>query len=310
LHAEGDDVSGLVVDVYAGVASVSLYSLGWHRRYTEVERVLIEEAGVERVVPRVDRRTAQMEGFDWPHAAGGTPVDVVEHGVRFRMDPGGGHKTGFFLDQRENRRLVAGLARGRTVFDGMTYTGGFALAAARGGAASVRGMDLDEEAVDHARRNAALNDVQVAFEHGDVFDALRTLAAASPAERPDLLVLDPPKWARDRAGLPGALQRYGDLNRLALDAVRPGGLLCTCTCSGLVSEEDFLDVLRRAALDARRAVRFLHVGGAAPDHPVAANFPEGRYLSCVLATVGPPGSGPGSQRGRSPAGPPGLRARP
>jgi len=293
VFAEGDDLSGLVVDRYDDVGVVSLFSLGWYRRWKELRRILREETGIDRFVLRVDTRTAANEGFDVPAEAPGDLVEVQEHGLRFRVDPAGGHKTGFFLDQRDNRHLVARLARGRHVFDGMTYHGAFALAAAKGGAASVRGMDLDEEAVASALANAQLNGLKVDFEHGDVFNALRAYAAAPEHERPDLLLVDPPKWAKERGGLAAALYRYGDLNRLALEAVRPDGLVVTSSCSGLVSEEEFLKVIRGAALDTRRAVRILRIAGAGPDHPIAANFPEGRYLKCIFLSVGAEGSGPG-----------------
>jgi len=292
LHAEGDGVSGLVADRYADVVVVSLFSLGWQRRLDEVVAALRGE-GASEVVVRADARVAEQEGLDLPPPRAMDAVEIHEHGLRFRVDCAGGHKTGFFLDQRDNRALLARLARGRRVFDGMTYTGGFALAAARGGARAVEGWDLDERAVEGAREHAALNGLDVRFRHGDVFDALRAFAAGAPEERPDLVVVDPAKWARDRRGLGAALARYADLNRLALEAVQPGGLVFTHSCSGLVGEETFLSVLSDVALDVRRAVRFLHVGGAAPDHPVAAAFPEGRYLKSVLLEVEGPGSGPG-----------------
>jgi 23S rRNA (cytosine1962-C5)-methyltransferase len=146
-------------------------------------------------------------------------------------------------------------------------------------------MDLDEEAVALARRNAERNGLDARFEHGDVFDALRAYAEGPVEERPEVVVVDPPKWAKDRAGFGAALAKYRDLNRLAFRAVRPGGVVFSHSCSGLVQETDFLGVLRDAALDARLDVRFLHVGGAAPDHPVSVAFPEGRYLKSVLMVV-------------------------
>jgi 23S rRNA (cytosine1962-C5)-methyltransferase len=296
VHAEGDGLSGLVVDRYGDTAVASLYSLGWFRRLSELRGVLEEALGVREVVARTDARTSTQEGFDLPPPPPRPAIEIREHGVRFLVDPTGGHKTGFFLDQRDNRRLLARWARGRTVFDGMTYTGGFALAAAKAGAASVRAMDLDEEAVAVARRNAKLNGVEVSFEHGDVFDALRAYAEGPGDGRPEVVVVDPPKWAKDRAGMGAALARYRDLNRLALLAVKPGGLVFTHSCSGLVHEPEFLEVIRAAAFDTRRSVRFLVVGGAAADHPVAAEFPEGRYLTSVLLSVAAPGSGPGGTR--------------
>ncbi len=312
VNAEGDGLSGLVVDRYGDVAVVGLFSLGWFRRADELVRTLKEVLGVKDVVLRADAKTEQQEGFAAPRPGRVARRTVRETGpggveVRYEVDPVGGHKTGFFLDQRENRARLAALARGRSVFDGMTYTGGFALAAARAGASQVRGMDLDEEAVEQARKNAALNGFAaqgpaVRFDHGDVFDALRAYAAGPEAERPEVLVVDPAKWARDRAGLGAALAKYRDLNRLALEAVRPGGLVLTCSCSGLVSEEAFLSVVRDAALDVRRELRLLTVAGAAPDHPVAGAFPEGRYLKAVFLVAGPAGSGPGRSEGSAPPG--------
>jgi 23S rRNA (cytosine1962-C5)-methyltransferase len=292
VHGEADGLSGLVVDRYGPTAVVSLFSLGWWRRVGEVERLVRERTGVADVVVRADERTATHEGFR-PPPARSRPLEIRERGVRYGVDPAGGHKTGFFLDQRDQRALLARVAKGRRVFDGTTYTGGFAIACAVGGAAEVAGLDLDEEAIAVARENARRNGVSVRFEHGDVFDALRALAARPAGDRPDVLIVDPPKWAKDRAGLRAAMWKYADLNRLAVSAVAEGGLVLTCSCSGLVSEEDFLGMLRGVALDLRTDVRFLHVGGAAPDHPFAASFPEGRYLKAVLLAPGRPGEGPG-----------------
>jgi 23S rRNA (cytosine1962-C5)-methyltransferase len=305
VHAEGDGLSGLVVDRYGPVAVVGLFSLGWMRRADELTRALREVLGVEHVVLRADEKTERQEGFQAPPAPRLKRVRIHERDVVFEVDPVGGHKTGFFLDQRENRERLGALARGRSLFDGMTYTGGFALAAARAGARQVRGMDLDEEAVAQARRNLALNALpagsEVRFDHGDVFDALRAYVAGPEADRPEVLVVDPAKWARDRAGLGAAMAKYRDLNRLAFEAVRPGGVVLTCSCSGLVSEEMYLAVLRDAALDVRREVRILSVTGAASDHPVAGAFPEGRYLKAVTLMVGGAGSGPGrSERASRP----------
>jgi 23S rRNA (cytosine1962-C5)-methyltransferase len=156
-------------------------------------------------------------------------------------------------------------------------------------------MDLDEAAVAGARANARRNGLEATFDHGDVFDALRAYAAGPPEARPDVVVVDPPKWARDRSGLGAALTKYRDLNRLAMQAAQPGGIVVTNSCSGLVSRDAFLDVLKAAALDTRKEVRILHEGGAGPDHPVSAVVPESRYLKCVFLSVGPPGSGPGSR---------------
>ena len=293
-HGESDGLSGLVVDRYGPAASVSLYSIGWFRRMEEVARVLRAELGVRDVVARTDERTATMEGFrcEPPRDAG--RVVIQEHGTKYVVDLAGGHKTGFFLDQRDHRDLVARISRGRRVFDGMTYTGGFAIAAAtRGQPKSVVAMDLDEIALEMGAENARKNGAEVEFRHGDVFDALRAMVGRPPEERPEVLIVDPAKWAKERAALGAAMAKYADLNRLALTAVAPGGVVLTCSCSGLVAPDDFVGMLRGVALDLRTDLRFLHVGGAAPDHPVSSTFPEGRYLKCVLVAPGTPGEGPG-----------------
>jgi 23S rRNA (cytosine1962-C5)-methyltransferase len=293
-HGEADGLSGLVVDRYGDTAVASLYSLGWFRRIAEVEKALKEALGVQRVIARTDERTAVMEGFrcDPPSNAG--KVEIQERGTRYVVDLEGGHKTGFFLDQRDHRELIARISKGRRVFDGMTYTGGFAMAAAtRGGAASVVGVDLDETAIAVGQESAKRNGCKIDFQHADVFDVLRTLSTGPAADRPDLLIVDPAKWAKERTALGAAMAKYADLNRLALSAVADGGLVLTCSCSGLVSSDDFVGMLRGIALDLRTDLRFLHVGGAAPDHPVSASFPEGRYLKCVLIAPGKKGEGPG-----------------
>jgi 23S rRNA (cytosine1962-C5)-methyltransferase len=297
-HGEADGLSGLVVDRYGDVAVASLYSLGWFLRRGELDRALKDALGVTRVILRTDERTAAMERFRCEPPADAGVVEILERGTRYVVDLAGGHKTGFFLDQREHREMVARLAKGRRVLDCMTYTGGFAIAAAsRGGAASVTGVDLDERALEVAKESARRNRVAVDFRQADVFDVLRALAAGPEADRPDLLVVDPAKWAKDRAGLAAALAKYSDLNRLAMSAVAPEGLVLTCSCSGLVAADDFVGLLRGVALDLRSDLRFLHVGGAAPDHPVSSSFPEGRYLKCVLVAPGRPGSGPGRSEG-------------
>ena len=287
VHAEADGLSGLVVDRYGDGAVASLYSRGWHEWWDEIESIVCEALGVRRIFARVDARTATHEGFDIAVPDKPYRVNVREGDVSFQVDLAGGHKTGFFLDQRDNRAWVASIARGRRLFDGMTYTGGFALQGAKQGAASVTGADLDEDAIAQARRNAKFNRLDVRFEHRDVFDALRALAKAPADERPEVVVLDPPKWAKSRDGLGAAKVRYRDLNQLGIDAVAPGGIVVTHSCSGLLQEADFLDVLKNAAGAAQREVQVLRVAGAAPDHPVSLRVPEGRYLKSVALRVMP-----------------------
>jgi 23S rRNA (cytosine1962-C5)-methyltransferase len=198
--------------------------------------------------------------------------------------PGSKHKTGFFLDQRDNRHLLASFCKGKRVLDLCCNTGGFSVyAKSAGGADEVIGVDLDEQALALARQNAGLNQVRVRFVQADLFPWLRDSIAAG--QRFDIVVLDPAKQTRDREEVSYALKRYLDMNRLALQAVAPGGIFLTCSCTGLISEADFLDTLRRAAWQAGRSVQVLRVAGAGADHPFLLHVPEGRYLKAVFCRV-------------------------
>ena len=197
--------------------------------------------------------------------------------------PGYGHKTGFFADQRENRRRFAELARGRRVLDLCCNAGGFAVHAAAGGAREAIGVDMDAGILDIARANASANQVDVRFEQADIFDWLRQ--AVARGEQYDAVILDPAKLTRDRTKVMDALKKYFAMNRLALDVIPPGGLLLTCSCTGLVSEADFLEMLRRVALNAGREIQILETRGAGADHPVRADVPESRYLKAVFCRI-------------------------
>ena len=225
-------------------------------------------------------------------------VTIQEYGTRFRVLFEGGHKTGFFCDQRENRRRLAGYCAGKSVLDLCCYTGGFALQAKKlGNAAEVTGVDLDEEPIRLARENAGLNQVRVNFVTADVFAYMRDMIRNG--RQYDVVVLDPPKLIRSRDEFDEGRRKHFDLNRLAIQLVRPGGLLLTCTCSGLLDEAEFLKLLRGAARQAGpvgdapdgglqregRTFQILEKTGAAADHPVAANCPEGEYLRAVWMRV-------------------------
>ena len=286
-HGEADGVSGLVVDVLGPVVAVEVFGAGVARRVEAVREALAALLPDRRVVARPDAHAAELEGFDVPPRRDDpAEVEVTERGLRYVVDLRHGHKTGFFCDQRENRALLAGLCRGKVVLDCHTYTGGFALNAARGEAAEVTGVDLDERAVAAAQRNQKRNQVPgkaLRFVQADAFAYLRELARQG--KRPDVLVLDPPKLGRGQAEREDALRAYGDLNRLGLEALGDEGLLLTCSCSGAVSEDDLLDALGRAAAKTRREVTVLRTTGAAPDHPWALHAPEGRYLKAIFARV-------------------------
>lgn len=295
VHAEGDGLSGLVVDRYADHLVLEVFSLGIWQRTQQLGAWLVEQlgpppaprrgAGRWRVVVRADERAADLEGFPprTDPADAATDLLIREHGLRFRVDPRGGHKTGFFFDQRDNRRAFAALCRDADVLDLCCYSGGFGIHAAKAGARSVTGVDLDESAVALARENAGLNQLRVQAVHADVFGYLRQMV--SNQRRFDAVVLDPPRLIASRDDAADGRQRYLDFNKLALAAVRPGGLLLTCSCSGLLSRDGLLDVVRHAARIAQRRVRLTGSTGAAGDHPVALDCPESEYLKALWLAV-------------------------
>jgi 23S rRNA (cytosine1962-C5)-methyltransferase len=289
VHAEADGLSGLVIDRFGPVVVVQLHSAGYTRILdwiTGALRALLPEC---RPIVRTVARVEAQEGVTMRECE--TPLaDIPEiitttHGLRMRVDLKSGHKTGFFLDQRDNRQRVAGLAVGAEVLDLCCYTGGFALAAIKAGAKSAIGVDLDEEALPVARENARLNGLSAEFVHANVFDYMRKCVADK--RQFDVVVLDPSKLAQVREEIPRAMAMYRDMNVLAMQVTRPGGILLTCSCSGLVGEPEFLAELNRAATIVGCDLQVFHIAGAAPDHPFTASFPEGRYLKAVFARVKP-----------------------
>jgi len=279
VNSEGDGLSGLIIDRYGPVLSVQIKCLGFFRFGGELPGILTDLFPGSSIVYRRDVQAEKIEGFKVPVSRGPTEVEIVSDGIRTAVNPVEGHKTGSFLDQRDNRLLAASVARGRKVLDLFCYEGAFALALAKGGARSVAAVDLDEHAIERAEGNGSRNKLDIDFRHGDAFVVLR--------ERPDadFILLDPPRWLESGGEDDTGKRRYMDLNALAISALPKGGLLMTSSCSGRLTTDAFLEILRRAALRAERSLRILEVRGAAPDHPVRADFPEGRYLTAVLATV-------------------------
>lgn len=286
VHSDGDGFSGLVVDKFADVLSIEVHSLGVAQRLPAWLPHLHARLGTRRAVVEVADKVARLEGIAprAPAADAVRTVKIREHGVRYEIDFREGHKTGFFCDQRENRRRLAAWTKGRRVLDVCCYTGGFALAAkVRGGAAEVTGVDLDETAIAQARRNANLNQVRIDWVHCDAFSYLRQMQ--KNGARWDVVVVDPPKLILSRDDAGEGAKKYEDLNRLAIPLVERGGLLVTCSCSGLMSAEDFERLAIRAAHRLGRRLQFLDRTGAAEDHPVMSNCPESRYLKVLWARV-------------------------
>ena len=316
LHAEGDGVSGLVVDRLGDVLSAEAFSLAMWQRAPEILARLAPRCAAQHTILQPSPHFLSQEGFTAsPIVSPGAPrqVTIQEFGTRFRVRFEEGHKTGFFCDQRENRRKLASFGRGKTVLDLCCYTGGFAVQAQRlGEAADVTGVDLDEAPLQLAKENAALNQVRIRFVQADVFPFMRDMLRNG--RQFDVVVLDPPKLIRSRAELDEGTRKHFDLNRLAMQLVRPGGILLSCTCAGLLDWESFLRLLYAAARQAgdplpdesgsdgegggagssggpyrRRGPRALQVfdkTGAGSDHPIAGNCPETEYLRAVWMRLG------------------------
>jgi 23S rRNA (cytosine1962-C5)-methyltransferase len=284
VHSEGDQMSGLVVDRFGPIIVLEFFSAGMFRFRSVLQEVLFEHYPGSQFYWFAEEHIQKQESFDCRPPEPPPPAVITEHGVRFRVAPGTKHKTGFFLDQRDNRRRLASLCNGARVLDLCCNTGGFAVyAKAFGQAEEVIGVDLDEDALELARNNANLNQTRVRFVQADLFPWLRDVLPSG--QRFDVVVLDPAKQTRDREEVGWALKRYLDMNRLALQAVKPGGIFLTCSCTGLVSEDDFLETLRRAAWQAGRLLQIFEVGGAGADHPYLLHVPEGRYLKAVFCRV-------------------------
>ncbi|MCD9047253.1 MULTISPECIES: class I SAM-dependent rRNA methyltransferase [unclassified Luteimonas] len=283
VHSEGDGLSGLVVDRYGDLLVVEFFSAGMFRHREWIYDALRAEFPGCRFYSFADEHVQKQESFDFRGSEPVPPAVITEHGIRFRADPAGAHKTGFFADQRENREWLSHRVAGKRVLDLCCNTGGFGVYAAVRGASEVVGIDIDEAVLDIARGNAKLNDARVRFIQADIFPWLRD--AAINGEQFDVVVLDPAKMTRDREQVIPALKKYLDMNKLALGVLKPGGLLATFSCTGLVSEEQFLDMLRRAAFYAGRTVQVLKVSGAGADHPYLAHVQESRYLKAVFCRV-------------------------
>jgi 23S rRNA (cytosine1962-C5)-methyltransferase len=282
VHSEGDLCPGVVCDVYGEVAVLDLTTSGTEAWATDLEaafrgvfsarRVLVRKSG-----DRHDAAAARSRIEDPKPEA--DLVDFTEHGLRFLADVAGGQKTGFYLDQRENRGRLRQLAAGRTVLNLFSYSGAFSVAALSGGARRAVDVDASEGALALAREHRRRNNLPVEqsdFVRADVFEDVRRRAAAG--ERWDVVVCDPPAFAKKRADVDRAARGYKDVNRLAMSLVAPGGWLLTCSCSGLVSADLFQKVVFSASLETGATFEMASRQGAGPDHPVSLDCPEGEYL--------------------------------
>ncbi|MBA4019832.1 MAG: class I SAM-dependent rRNA methyltransferase [Pirellula sp.] len=297
VNSEADGLGGLIVDRYGEHLVVHVTALAMQHRLDEILPILQDLVQPRGIVVRADEAMAKREGLALPEGAVGNVLRTVgevpteaafieEHGLRFGVDLTGGQKTGFFLDQRENRKAAAAYMQDLSVLDVCCYSGGFALAASKlGGAREVLGIDTAQRAVALARANAELNGIKnVRFETGDAF---KTIQAFNVEGRKfGAVVLDPPKFAANRQALPDALRAYERLNVGAINLLEMGGILVTCSCTGGVSREDFTYILAEAAARTRRPLQILETRGPAPDHPFSASCLETEYLKCFICRVG------------------------
>lgn len=286
VNSEGDGLPGLTVDMYGRVATVQFSAAGMKRFEEDIYDALAGDPGVAVVIEVAAGAFAEQEGLpSTTRVVRGDHAGFVicrELGLNLEVDPLHGQKTGLYLDQRENRRRMGELARGARVLDLYSYAGGFGLAALRGGATEVTAVDTSSRALERARRHAELNQLgPLALEEQDAFRFLEQVRPLSY----EMVILDPPKFARAKKDVPMALKGYQRLNALALNACAHDALLLTCSCSQLVGGEEFERIVAGAALDAGRRVELLEVRSQGPDHPLLPAFPEGRYLTALLCHV-------------------------
>ena len=293
IHGESDGLPGVIADRFGDVVVVQLTSAGAEKWREALVAALVQATGCTAVYERSDSDVRGLEGLGPKTGCvhGELPKDVltiVENGVRMEVDVISGHKTGFYLDQRDNRRLTGLLAAGRSVLNCFCYTGGFSLQALAGGATAVLSIDSSAPALDGARRNLAMNPQldasRAEWLQADVFEALRALK--SEGRRFDLIVLDPPKFAPSAAHADRASRAYKDINLFGFRLLNPGGILMTYSCSGGIGLELFQKIVAGAAIDAGVDARILHRLSAAADHPIGLAVPEGEYLKGLALQVG------------------------
>ncbi len=288
IYSESDFLPGLIADKFSNVIVIQSMSLGIERWKSEIVRALIEIVNPTGIYERSDVPVRRLEGMEQTTGLlyGEVPdrVEMRENGITFMVDVKNGQKTGFFLDQKENRREVMRVCRNARVLDCFCHNGSFALHAAKAGAKHVLGVDISEEAVEVARENARINGLDNAeFEVHNCFDHLRELTDAK--EKYDVVILDPPAFTKTRAAVERAIRGYKEINLRGLKLVRDGGYLVSCSCSQHVSSQQFIDMLNTAARDAKKRVRMVEFRTAGHDHPELPASPETQYLKCAIMQI-------------------------
>jgi 23S rRNA (cytosine1962-C5)-methyltransferase len=286
VYSEGDLLPSIIIDRYADVFVLQTLSQGSEAIKPMLVELLAEEFAPVAIIQRNDVKVRLHEGLEMVagtlYGAAPEEFEILQDGIRFKVAPLAGQKTGSFLDQRENRSAARAIAHGRAL-DCFTFNGAFALYLAQT-CESVTGIDISADAVKLARANAEINNAaNVEFREANVFDALRQMESAG--ERFDTIVLDPPAFAKNRASVKAAERGYNEINLRALKLLNPGGVIITCTCSYHMPEHAFLEIIAQAANDAHRRVQVIEKRMQSSDHPILLTVPETYYLKCVIARV-------------------------
>jgi len=285
VHAEGDDLPGLVVDKFNDLIVIEFYSSGMFKKRRLIKSVFQAQFPGCGFYTFSKRQVQKQESYDHYEDPIPSPVLIEENGLKFQVHPGTGHKTGFFLDQRENRNKIAAFTPGKTLLDLCCHAGGFSLyGRVKGQAKAVVGVDRDPIAIAQAERNAALNETTAKFVTADLNEFFVETPPA-PENSFDVVVLDPPKQTKSVEGIHGAIRRYIDWNRHAVERVKPGGLLVSCSCSGLVRDSDFRNLLWEVERRSGRRLNIIGWSSAAPDHPFSFRAPETHYLKVAWIKV-------------------------
>lgn len=286
INGEGDSLPGLIVDVYGEVLVLQISTLGMDKLKPSVIKILQKELHPKGIYEKSLLPSRKEEGMspfqEMLHGAIPVPLIVLENGLKFQVDPVKGQKTGFFLDQREMREYVRGLSQGKRVLNAFAYTGGFSVYALAGGAALVDSIDISKDAMEIAKTNCSINgfDKNVSFYAEDAFDFLRTSSMNY-----DLVILDPPAFAKRAKDVVQACRGYKDINRVALQKMPKGSILITCSCSHFIDEKLFGQVIFQAASEAKRDVRIIGKHRLAFDHPINLFHPEGNYLKSLVGQL-------------------------
>lgn len=289
VFGEADFLPGLTIDKYEDYYVIQSLALGIDRYKEIIVKLLLEEYGAKGVYERSDSRIRDLEGMDMQKGFLSEPFDtkilIKENGVKYIVDIENGQKTGFFLDQKENRKAIHRICKDADVLDCFTHTGSFALNAGIAGAKSVLGLDISDLAISAARQNAVLNGLEstVKFECLNVFDVLHEWAKEE--RKYDVVILDPPAFTKSRDSVKGAVRGYKEINLRGLKLLKPGGFLVTCSCSHFMKPELFKETIQSAAIDAKKTLRQVELRAQAPDHPILWNSDESSYLKFYIFQV-------------------------